>query len=195
MNTSSTILRGISRAAAKATLSAAATIAAGMAIASPAMAQVNISVGQPGFYGQLNVGGYPPPVLYSPQPVIIQRGYVGAPVYLRVPEGHRRHWSRNCYRYNACGRQVYFVQDSWYHNTYAPRYRDHYRQGPVHYREPYREFRDDHRGRGPDWGHDRGPGRGHDRGHDRGPGRGPDRGENHGQGHGNGHGNGNGHGR
>lgn len=187
MTTSSSL----ARAAIKATITAAATIAVGMAIATPALAQVSISVGQPGFYGQLNVGGYPPPVLYSPQPVIIQRGYVGAPVYLRVPEGHRRHWAHNCYRYNACGRQVYFVQDSWYHNTYAPRYREHYRPGPAYgYREPHRDFRDDHRGRGPDRGHDRGPDRGHDRGPDHGPGHG--RGPDH---DGNGHGEGRGHGR
>lgn len=177
MTTSSSIMR----AAAKAAITVAATVAVGMAIATPAMAQVSVSVGQPGFYGQLNIGGYPPPALYSPQPVIVQRGYVGAPIYLRVPDGHRRHWSRNCYRYNACGRQVFFVQDGWYQNTYAPRYREHYRQGPVHYRETHR---DDHRG----------PDRGHDRGHDRGPDRGHDRNDNHGPGNGRGHGEGRGNG-
>ncbi|HEU5437565.1 MAG TPA: hypothetical protein VFU95_14225 [Telluria sp.] len=181
----STRLQGAARAAL-----AIATVAAGVAVAAPANAQVSINIGQPGFYGQLNIGGYPPPVLYSPRPVVVERRWVGEPVYLRVPEGHRRHWAKHCYRYNACGRQVYFVQDSWYNNTYAPRYRQHhYRERPVVVRENfYREpHRDDHRG--PGRGHDRGPDRGHDRGHDRGPDRGHDRGHDD-RGHGNGHGNG-----
>ncbi len=169
--------------------------AAAMA-AAPAMAQtsVNISIGQPGFYGPLNVVDYGPPALYYPQPVVVQRGFVGAPIYLRVPEGHRKHWSKHCYRYNACGRQVFFVQDSWYNNVYAPRYRErYYRDRPVvrehFYREPHREYREVRREVRRE--EHRGPDRGHDRGHDRGPDHGPghDRGGDHGdRGHGNGHG-------
>jgi hypothetical protein len=34
-------------------------------------------------------------------------------VYLRVPPGHRRNWSRFCGRYDACGRPVLFVRDDW----------------------------------------------------------------------------------
>ncbi|WP_426113517.1 hypothetical protein [Massilia sp. PWRC2] len=157
------------RRAARAALALGATLAFALGAAAPAAAQVSINVGQPGFYGQLNIGGFPPPVLYSPQPVVIERQYVGAPVYLRVPPGHRRHWAQHCGRYNACGRQVYFVQDSWYSNTYVPRYREgHYRERPVvrenFYREAPRpqlhderrehmrdERRDEHGG-----GHDRG---------------------------------------
>ena len=171
--------------------------AAGLAFAGSASAQVSISVGQPGFYGQLNVGGYPPPALYSPRPVVIERRYVGAPVYLRVPEGHRHNWARNCYRYNACGRQVYFVQDSWYQNTYAPRYREHYRDRPVvvrenFYREPHRGdrhdngnhygHRDDRGGRGDHGNGNHGNGRGHEGGQGRGEGRGHDRGDDRGHG-------------
>ena len=176
---------------------AALAVAASVTFAASASAQVNISVGQPGFYGQLNIGGYPPPVLYSPRPVVVERQFFGPPIYLRVPEGHRRHWSRHCGRYNACGRQVYFVQDGWYNNTYAPRFRDgHYRDRPVvvrenFYREPHRgewrehrEFRDHRDYRGYDGG--RGD---HGGGHDRGNGHG------NGHGNGNGHGEGNGHGR
>lgn len=107
----------------------AAALAA--AAAAPAMAQTNVSiqVGQPGFYGRIDLGGYaPPPVVYA-QPVIIERQaqYAGQPVYLRVPPGQMRHWGKNCARYNACGQQVYFVRDEWYANTYAPRYRDEHR--------------------------------------------------------------------
>ena len=155
----------------------AATI---FAAAAPAMAQtaVSISVGQPNFYGRIDLGGYaPPPVVYA-QPIIVERQvqYVGQPVYLRVPEGHRKHWNKHCRAYGACGQQVYFVQDGWYSNTYAPRYREqHYReQRPVVVREVYR---DDRRGRDDDRGHDRG----HDRDDDHGNGRG------HGNGHGKGH--------
>jgi hypothetical protein len=150
----------------------AATI---FAAAAPALAQSNVSitVGQPNFYGRIDLGGgYAPPPVYYTQPVIVERQvrYVGQPVYLRVPEGHRKHWNKHCYRYGACGQQVYFVQDGWYSNTYAPRYRE------QHY------YRGHDRDRGHDRGDDRGHGGGHDRGDDRGHGRGDDRG------HGNGHG-------
>jgi hypothetical protein len=155
----------------------AATI---FAAAAPALAQTNVSitVGQPGFYGRIDTGGYAPPPVYYTQPVIVERQvrYVGQPVYLRVPQGHRKNWSKHCSRYGACGQQVMFVQDGWYSNTYAPRYREQHYRGhdrPVVVREQYR---DDHRGRGNDRGEDRG------RGHDRDEGRG------HGNGHGNGHG-------
>jgi len=74
---------------------------------------VSVSIGQPGYYGQLDIGGYPPPqVIYSP------------PMYLRVPPGHARNWNKHCGAYNACNRQVYFVKDSWYDKQYAPRYRE-----------------------------------------------------------------------
>jgi hypothetical protein len=33
---------------------------------------VSISVGQPGFYGQINIGNVPSPQLVYPQPVVIQ---------------------------------------------------------------------------------------------------------------------------
>jgi hypothetical protein len=150
-------------------------IAAAMfAAAAPALAQTNvsISVGQPGFYGRIDTGGYSQPQVYINQPVIVERNvrYVGQPVYLRVPEGHRKHWSKHCRAYNACGQQVFFVQDGWYNNTYAPRYRDQHRRVDV--REAYRdERRDDHRG------DHRGDDRGHGKGHDK-----------HDNGHGNGHG-------
>jgi hypothetical protein len=98
--------------------------AALLAAAFPALAQnVSVSVGQPGFYGRIDIGGYgPPPVVYA-QPIIVQPQprYEAAPVYLRVPEGHRRHWSRWCGRYGACGQRVFFVRDDWYANTTAAR--------------------------------------------------------------------------
>ena len=112
------------------TLIIAAALAAA---AAPAMAQTNVSIqiGQPGFYGRIDLGGYaPPPVVYA-QPIIVEREvrYAEQPVYLRVPPGHMKKWSRHCAEYNACGQQVYFVRDDWYANTYAPRYREEHRHG------------------------------------------------------------------
>lgn len=74
----------------------------------------NITVGAPltqGVYGQIVLGdaAVPPPV-YSSRPVIIHRTAVGYdPMYLYVPPGHRKKWSKHCSRYNACNRPVYFV--------------------------------------------------------------------------------------
>ena len=145
-----------------------------LAAAAPAMAQtaVSISVGQPNFFGRIDLGGMgPPPVVYA-QPVIVERTrYVAQPVYLRVPEGHRKHWNKHCREYGACGQQVFFVQDGWYSNTYAPRYREqHYReQRPVVVREAYRDDRRDdrrdHDDRDDDRGH--GNGKGHGKGHNK----------------------------
>ena len=166
------------------------------AAAFPALAQTNvsISVGQPGFYGRVDLGNVAPaPVLYAPQPVIIapRPHYSAAPIYLRVPPGHRRDWRRFCGRYDACGRPVLFVRDEWYTNTYVPRYRE-FHGGPRHGfyggpgpRHDVRvvervEYRD--HGRGHDRGgwDDRGHGGGHGGGHDRGE-------RDHGGGHGGGH--------
>ena len=111
---------------------------------------VSIRIGQPGFYGQIDIGNVPRPQLVYAQPVVIQRAreYVAAaPIYLHVPPGHERHWSKHCAQYNACGRPVYFVRDDWYNKEYVPRYRN---------------GGDDHGG-----GHGQGrdKGRGHDKGH------------------------------
>ncbi len=149
-------------------------LSAALAAASfPALAQTNvsISIGQPGFYGRIDLGdgyrSYGPPPVYVAEPVIIERRHRvrAEPVYLRVPPGHRKNWSKHCRKYGACGQPVLFVQDRWYSDVYAPRYRE------VHYRERY----DDRGGRGHDRHHDRGHGRDHDRGHG------------HGKGHGRGH--------
>ena len=60
---------------------------------------VSISVGQPGFYGQIDIGNAPRPVLIYPQPVVIQRVQVVEPVqpiYLHVPPGHAKNWKKHC---------------------------------------------------------------------------------------------------
>jgi hypothetical protein len=38
---------------------------------------------------------------------------------------HVRDWRKHCAKYQACGQPVYFVQETWYHDVYLPRYRDH----------------------------------------------------------------------
>ena len=86
---------------------------------------VTINVGDPRFYGQLDVVGYPQPQLVYPEPVVIQPVPVGAviqPVYVRVPPGQAKDWKKHCKKYGLCGRPVYFVQDAWYTQVYVPEY-------------------------------------------------------------------------
>ena len=129
-------------------------------LCTPALAAdigVSVSVGQPGFYGQIDIGGFPPPQLIYPSPRYVQRIPAGRPpIYLRVPPGHIRHWNRHCEEYHACGEAVYFVRDDWYQREYVTRYqahRDDYRdRGPGPQRDDYRqnERRDHDQGRGHD---------------------------------------------
>ena len=68
---------------------------------------------QPGIYGRIDIGNAPPPPLIYAQPIIIQRPAVlvqQAPLYLHVPPGHAKKWSKHCGKYNACGQPVYFVR-------------------------------------------------------------------------------------
>lgn len=101
-------------------------------ITTPALAAdvgVSISIGQPGFYGRIDIGdSYPPPRVIYRQPRVIERVPMDRPpIYLRVPPGHAKHWRKNCHKYNACGERVYFVQDSWYNREYVPRYQQQHR--------------------------------------------------------------------
>lgn len=135
-----------------------------LALTSTAMAAdvgVSINVGQPGFYGRIDIGDFPQPRVVYAEPVIVERSerYVEQqPIYLRVPPGHAKHWSKHCRDYNACGQKVYFVQDSWYTNEYAPRYRE--QRGDRHDsdhgdRYDRREKHDRHDEHGHDDGHHR----------------------------------------
>lgn len=144
-------------------------LAAALVAAAPAFAQqvgVSVTVGQPGFYGRIDLGNFgPPPVVYA-EPIIVERNvrYVGQPVYLRVPPGHQKKWSKHCAAYNACGQRVYFVKDDWYNNTYAPRYREQHTERAYErgYERGYAQGdRDDDRGHGNGKGHGNGNGKGH----------------------------------
>ena len=142
------------------TLAAGAAVAIGALFAAPAMAAVGVSIniGEPGFFGQIDLGDAPPPQVIYSQPRIIEPVAVEEPpIYLRVPAGYERDWIHHCHQYNACGRRVYFVQNTWYNNVYAPHYREvHGHPGPPPgHGGPHH---DDH-GRGHGHGHDdHGPG-------------------------------------
>lgn len=114
----------------------------------PAQAgDVSLSIGfsQPGVYGRVDIGRYPPPVLVAPQPVYAGRHVYREPVYLWVPPGHRRDWRRHCGHYGACGAPVYFVDDGWY-RRHVVVHRDHDRGGHRHRWDSPRH--DDRRGDG-----------------------------------------------
>ena len=103
-----------------------AALAALMGSALAADVGVSVTIGQPGFYGRIDLGNMPQPQLIYASPVIIQQvpvGVVRQPIYLRVPPGHEKKWSKHCRKYNACGQPVYLVQQDWYTNVYAPGYR------------------------------------------------------------------------
>jgi hypothetical protein len=138
---------------------------AAAALATPALATdvgVSVTVGQPGFYGRIDIGDYPypPPRVFYPQPRVVERVVVieREPVYLRVPQGHRKNWSKHCRHYNACGERVYFVRDDWYQREYVPVYQERHGGHSDGHRE---EHRDDRGGHGK--GH---KGGGHGHGHD-----------------------------
>jgi len=110
---------------------------------------VSVSINQPGAYGRIDIGRFPQPEVVVAQPVVVQRPVrmlqPVQPVYMWVPPGHQKHWSKHCHEYNACGTPVYFVKDKWYQQHVMV--------------EGRRNGRDDH-------DHD------HDRDHDRGRGHG-----------------------
>src|SRR3982750_3000390 len=85
---------------------------------------VSITMGQPGYYGRVDIGGFPPPTVIYTEPVVIQPpvGVVRRPVYLHVPPGHAKDWGKHCRKYNACGQPVLFVEDRWYNDTYVSAY-------------------------------------------------------------------------
>ena len=116
----------------------AGALASGGAVAQTSVG-VSIGINQPGVYGRIDIGNYPPPVLVYPQPVIIAPPPVMVqrqPIYLYVPPGHQKHWGKHCARYNACGQPVYFVQEQWVRERYQqahPQWRGERRDGSEYY--------------------------------------------------------------
>ena len=126
--------------------------AAALAITTaPALAAdigVSISVGQPGFYGRIDIGGFSQPQVINVQPMIV--GSVPGnrpPLYLHVPPGHAKHWKKYCHEYNACGEPVFFVRDDWYNREYVQHYQEQHRgHGEAHeHREDRHDRHDDER--------------------------------------------------
>ena len=100
------------------------TLAATLLAASAHATDVGVSVqiGQPGFYGRIDIGNVAPPPVVLTEPVWVQRRPVNvAPVYMRIPPGHQKNWSKHCAKYNACGVPVYFVREDWYQERYSRR--------------------------------------------------------------------------
>ncbi len=89
---------------------------------------VSVSVGQPGFYGRIDIGNAPAPQVIYTEPVVVYRPrptvVMPPPLYLHVPPGHAKNWPKHCAKYQACGQPVYFVQERWYSDVYAPHYRE-----------------------------------------------------------------------
>jgi hypothetical protein len=169
------------------------------ALAAPLAAQANggvtvgggvtVTVNRPGVYGHVVLGGLPPPPVILSRPVIVhqpppQRVTLGAPVlvasppplYIYAPHGHQRKWHKHCHRYDACGRPVYFVQESWI----VERHREHehgHARGHAHGEhghggKPPPVYRAAHHDDAHGRGHGRGRGHGHDHGHGHGHGEG-----------------------
>lgn len=110
---------------------------------------VSISIGDPGFYGRIDIGRMRPPPVVRENPVLVvqpRRRVILEPLYVRAPPGHQKNWRKFCKRYDACGRPVYFVTDDWYEREYAPRYREEHRQDRREdRRDERRDDRDDRR--------------------------------------------------
>ena len=102
----------------------AAALALAATSASAADVGVSITIGEPGFYGRIDIGDYPRPRLIYREPRVIYREVVREPIYLHVPPGHAKNWRKHCRKYDACGERVYFVQDGWYNQVYVPRYQE-----------------------------------------------------------------------
>lgn len=97
---------------------------------------VSIQVGQPGFYGRIDIGQTAPPPVVLAQPVWVQRRPVHVePAYMRVPPGHQKNWAKHCAKYNACGVPVYFVREDWYQERYSEHHRDEREREREHERE------------------------------------------------------------
>ena len=109
---------------------------------------VSVTVGQPGFYGRIDIGDFPQPRLIYREAMIIERGVPmhRPPLYLRVPPGHAKHWKKHCHEYGACGERVFFVQGDWYEREYVP-----------HYQQKHHDRGNEHRDKGK--GNDHGKGR------------------------------------
>lgn len=120
----------------------AVILAAVMGSAYAADVGVSVTVSEPGFYGRIDLGDLTRPRLIREQPIVLHPAAPGAsrqPLYLHVPPGHIKHWSKHCHEYDACDRPVYFVDEKWYNDVYVPhskaratKHHDHNDEGHGH---------------------------------------------------------------
>jgi hypothetical protein len=109
---------------------AAGLLAAATAAQAGTNVGVSIGINQPGVYGRIDIGNVPQPALIVTHPVVIAPSPVAVyqrPIYMVVPPGHQRNWSRHCHAYGACAQPVYFVKESW-----AREHRAHGHRGKGH---------------------------------------------------------------
>lgn len=105
-------------------VAAALLLAGGIDFAQAQDVNVGVTISgeiRPGIYGRVDIGTAPPPPVFYPQPVLIvrqPRPVAVAPVYLHVPPGHAKKWSKHCHKYNACATPVYFVKSAEYEPGY-----------------------------------------------------------------------------
>ena len=77
---------------------------------------VNTTAGgplRPGVYGRIEIRKVPPPPVIYDKPVVASQVLLPAsvkPIYLYVPPGQVRKWTRHCGKYQACDLPVYFVR-------------------------------------------------------------------------------------
>jgi hypothetical protein len=82
---------------------------------------VSVQVGEPGFYGRIDIGNFPQPQLIYLQPVVIEPvpvGVVPQPLYLHVPPGHAKNW-RNAASITPWPAGL-LRQDRWYDQGTCP---------------------------------------------------------------------------
>lgn len=109
---------------------------------------VSVEFSQPGVYGRIDIGRYPQPAVILPQPVLIAPPPAVVvqpePIYVWVPREHRKHWKKECHKYNACAMPVYFVRHDWYdqHVQYKHKYKEKHKYKHKHkekYKDKYKD--------------------------------------------------------
>ena len=104
----------------------------------------SVTIGQPGFYGTINIGDAPRPRLIYPEPVFVEviETHRHQPLYLNVPPGHAKKWKKHCHKYNACGYPVYFVQNDWYETVYVSAYQQKHSKHDGHHGKSHGKHKD-----------------------------------------------------
>jgi hypothetical protein len=99
-------------------------VLAAAALLAPAVAQdIRLSVSgemAPGVYGRVDIGNRTPPLVFPQAVLVVRSAKPPAPVYMHVPPGHARNWSKHCSKYGACNRPVFFVKSAEYDPGFKP---------------------------------------------------------------------------